>query len=64
MAQVLVNIRMDDDLKKSMEYTCQVSIDPFYSDSNITAIDEAAKQVERGKVVVKTIEELEVLEKG
>jgi hypothetical protein len=33
-----------------------------YSDSNIAAIDEAAKQVERGQVVVKTIEELEAME--
>lgn len=88
MAQVLVNIRMDEDLKKSMEHTCQslgmnmttaitifakkmsrekripfeVSVDPFYSDSNMTAIDEAAKQIERGQVVVKTIEELEAME--
>jgi len=88
MAQVLVNIRMDEDLKKSMEYTCQtlglnmttaftifakkmsrekripfdVSIDPFYSDSNMTAIDEAAKQIENGQVVVKTIAELEAME--
>ena len=90
MAQVLVNIRMDEDLKKSMEHTCQslgmnmttaftifakkmsrekripfeVSVDPFYSDSNMIAVDEAAKQIERGQVVVKTIEELEALENG
>ena len=77
MAQVLVNIRMDEDLKKSMEQTCQalginmttaftifakkmsrekripfeVSVDPFYSKSNMVAIDEAAKQIERGQVV-------------
>ena len=89
MAQVLVNIRMDEDLKKSMEHTCQslglnmttaftifakkmsrenripfdVSIDPFYSEKNISAIDEADKQIERGQVVVKTIEELEAMEK-
>jgi DNA-damage-inducible protein J len=88
MAQVLVNIRMDEDLKKSMEQTCQllginmttaftiyakkmsreqripfeVSVDPFYSDRNITAIDEAARQIECGQVVVKTIEELEAME--
>jgi len=88
MAQVLVNIRMDEDLKKSMEHICQslglnmttaftifakkmsrekripfeVSIDPFYSDSNMAAIDEAAKQIERGQVVVKTMEELEAME--
>ena len=88
MAQVLVNIRIDEDLKKSMEHTCQllgmnmttaftifarkmsrekripfeVSVDPFYSDSNLAAIDEAAKQIELGQVVVKTIEELEAME--
>jgi len=88
MAQVLVNIRMDEDLKKSMEQTCQllgmnmttaftiyakkmsrekripfdVSIDPFYSDSNINAIDEAVKQIEKGLVIVKTMEELEAME--
>ncbi|MDR1001252.1 MAG: type II toxin-antitoxin system RelB/DinJ family antitoxin [Clostridiales bacterium] len=90
MAQVLVNIRMDEDLKRSMERTCQnlgmnmttaftifakkmsreqripfeVSVDPFYSDKNIAAIDEAAKQIERGQVVVKTLEELEAMENG
>jgi len=89
MAQVLVNIRMDEDLKKSMEKTCQslglnmttaftifakkmsrekripfeVSVDPFYSESNMAAIDESIKQIERGEVVVKTFEELEAMEK-
>ena len=88
MAQVLVNFRMDEDLKKSMERTCQslglnmttaftifakkmsreqripfeVSVDPFYSDKNMVAIDEAAKQIENGQVVVKTIDELEAME--
>jgi DNA-damage-inducible protein J len=80
---------MDEDLKKSMEHTCQslgmnmttaftifakkmsrekripfeVSIDPFYSESNMSAIDEAARQIERGQIVVKTIEELEAMER-
>jgi len=39
-----------------------VSIDPFYSDKNIAAINEAVKQLERGQVVVKTMEELEAME--
>jgi len=90
MAQVLVNFRMDEELKKSMEDTCQVlgmnmttaftifakkmsreqripfevSVDPFYSERNIAAIDEAAKQIKCGQVVVKTIEELEDMENG
>jgi DNA-damage-inducible protein J len=40
----------------------EVSVDPFYSDSNMTAIDEAAKQIKHGQVVVKTIKELEAME--
>ena len=39
-----------------------VSIDPFYSESNMKAIDESIKQLEKGKVVRKTIEELEAME--
>ena len=88
MPQVLVNIRLDEDLKKSMESTChslgmnmttaftifakkmsrerripfEVSLDPFYSESNINAIDEAAKQIKRGQVVIKTLEDLEAME--
>ena len=87
MAQVLVNIRMDEDLKKSMELTCRnlgmnmttaftifakkvsreqripfdVSVDPFYSKRNMASIDEAAEQIEQGRVIVKSLEELESL---
>ena len=39
-----------------------VSIDPFYSEINMKAIDESIKQLEEGKVVRKTIEELEAME--
>lgn len=88
MSQVLINIRMDEELKKSMEQTCselginvttaftifakkmtrekripfEVSIDPFYCHNNLKAIDESAEQIRRGKVVVKTIDELEEME--
>ena len=87
MAQTLINIRMDEDLKKSMELTCRtlgmnmttaftifarkvsreqripfdVSVDPFYSKRNLAAIDEAAGQIEQGRVIVKTLEELEAM---
>ena len=89
MAQTLVNIRMDEDLKKSMERTCRdlgmnmttaftifakkvsreqripfdVSLDPFYSERNMTAIDEAAERIKQGRVIVKTMEELEAMER-
>ena len=88
MAQVLVNIRMDEELKKSMEQTCRtlgmnmttaftifakkvsreqripfdVSVDPFYSERNMAVIDEAAGQIEQGRVIIKTLEELEAME--
>ena len=35
-----------------------VSIDPFYSESNMKATDESIKQLEEGKVVRKTMKEL------
>ena len=88
MAQTLVNIRIDEDVKKSMEEICkelgitmsaafnifarkmsrekripfEVSIDPFYSESNMKALRESIQQLEDGKVVEKTIEELEAME--
>ena len=87
MPQVLVNIRMDEVLKKDMEKTCQelgmnmttaftvfakkmsrekripfeVSVDPFYSDSNMARIKESIAQLNEGQTVAKTMEELEAL---
>lgn len=88
MSQTLVNIRMDENVKKSMEKLCnelgitisaafnifarkmirehgipfEVSADPFYSESNMQALDESIKQLEEGKVVIKTLKELEAME--
>lgn len=88
MAQTLINVRIDEDVKKNMEEICKelgitmsaafnifarkmtrekripfdVSIDPFYSESNIQALEKSKKELEEGKVVVKTIEELERME--
>jgi DNA-damage-inducible protein J len=39
-----------------------VSIDPFYSKSNMKAINESIKELEEGKVIIKTMEELEAME--
>lgn len=36
--------------------------DPFYCENNMKALDESIEQVRAGKVVVKTIEELEAME--
>ena len=40
----------------------EVSIDPFYSESNIKYLKESIKQLKQGKVVVKTLDELKELE--
>ena len=84
MAQTLVNVRMDENVKKEMEETCrelgitmsaafnmfakkmcrekripfEVSVDPFYSESNIKAIKESIKQLEKGKIIEKSMKEL------
>jgi len=77
MAQALVNIRMDESLKKDLESTCQelgmnvttaftifakkmtrekripfdVSVDPFYSKSNIAHLMRGIEQMNAGKGV-------------
>lgn len=87
MAQALVNVRMDEDIKKEMEDFCkelgitmstainifarkmirekripfEVSIDPFYSEENINEFKKSIKQLKEGKVVKKSMEELETL---
>lgn len=76
MAQTMVNFRMDDALKKSMEQVCQdlgmsmttaftifakkmsrerripfdVSVDPFYSDSNMDYLKSVISDIQSGKV--------------
>ena len=40
----------------------EVSADPFYSESNMRAIEEADERVKKGHYIVKTIEELEAME--
>ena len=88
MAQSMVNIRMDEDLKKSMELVCkdlgmsmttaftifakkvsrekripfEVSVDPFYSESNMEHLRRSVAELAAGYVVVNTMEELEALE--
>lgn len=88
MAQTLINIRIDEDVKKDMEKLCrelgitvsaafnifarkmirengipfEVSVDPFYSASNMKSLNESINQLEEGKVVIKTMEELKEME--
>ena len=39
-----------------------VSMDPFYSNENIAALQNSIDEVKDGKVIMKTIEELEAME--
>ena len=40
----------------------EVSVDPFYSECNLKALDESILQLKSGKVVEKSFEELEDME--
>lgn len=39
----------------------EVSLDPFYSASNISALSNSIKQMKQGKTISKTLQELEAL---
>ena len=78
MAQAMINFRMYEELKKSMEETCKelglsmttaftifakkmirekripfdVSVDPFYSESNMTYLKKVVEDIEAGKAVL------------
>ena len=78
MAQAMINFRMDEELKKSMEETCKdlglsmttaftifakkmtrekripfdVSVDPFYSESNMIYLKKVVEDIESGKAVL------------
>ena len=88
MSMKLINIRIDENLKKEMEIVCNdlginittaftifakkltrekripfsVSIDPFYSAENISALQNSINEVKEGKIIIKSIEELEAME--
>lgn len=88
MSQAILNVRMDENLKRDFDQTCndlgltmstaitmlakkmtrekripfEVSIDPFYSESNMAALDESIKQFQSGKTITKTFAELEAME--
>ncbi|MFI3237714.1 MAG: type II toxin-antitoxin system RelB/DinJ family antitoxin [Lachnospiraceae bacterium] len=40
----------------------EVAVDPFYSERNIERIKDSMEQAKQGKVITKTMEELEELE--
>ena len=78
MAQAMINFRMDEELKKSMEETCKdlglsmttaftifakkmtrekripfdVSVDSFYSESNMAYLKKVVEDIESGRAVL------------
>ena len=48
--------------ERRIPFEVAAPIDPFYSESNLAQIAKAAKQVESGRVVVRTMDELEAME--
>ena len=85
MAQILVNFRMDEELKQNMEQTCQelgmnmttaftifakkmtrekripfeVSVDPFYSESNMNYLKKVISEIDSGKAKLREHELVE-----
>lgn len=90
MAQTLINVRMDEELKRNFDSVCNelgmnmstaimifakkvtrekripfdVSVDPFYSDSNMKALQRSKEQLASGQVVLKNWDELETIANG
>mgnify|MGYP000974561104 CR=1 FL=1 len=56
MLLALVNIRMDEVLKKDVPL--DVSVDPFYSECNTERIKESTAQFKEGQTATKTMEQL------
>ncbi|MBR3811193.1 MAG: type II toxin-antitoxin system RelB/DinJ family antitoxin [Agathobacter sp.] len=47
--------------ERKIPFEISASRDPFYSESNMRRIREAEEQIRQGKVVIKTMEELEAM---
>ena len=47
--------------ERKIPFEISASRDPFYSESNIRRIKESDEQIRQGRVVVKTMEELEAM---
>lgn len=48
---------------RKIPFVIEDPIDPFYSDSNMTRLTESEQQFREGKVIVKTMDELEAMAK-
>ena len=48
--------------ERKIPFEIEAPRDPFYSKSNIEALDKSVQQLKEGKVIVKTMDELEMME--
>jgi len=48
--------------ERKIPFEISAPLDPFYSEQNMKRLMESDRQVKEGKVVVKTMEELEAME--
>lgn len=48
--------------ERKIPFEISAPVDPFYSESNMRQIRKAEEQIRQGKVVIKTMEELEAME--
>ncbi len=46
---------------RTIPFEITAPIDPFYSESNMRQLDKAERQIEEGRVIVKSMEELEAM---
>jgi len=61
-ASVAVNIFVQTVLRKrKIPFEIADEVDPFYSESNMRALQRSMKQAENGEIVVKTMAELEAM---
>ena len=62
-ASVAVNIFVQTVLRKrKIPFEITDETDPFFSESNMRALQKSMKQAENGEIVVKTMAELEAME--
>ena len=47
--------------ERKIPFEIEAPVDPFYSEKNMSQLYKSIKQAEQGKVVVKTMEELEAM---
>ena len=63
-ASVAINIFVKAVLReKKIPFEISLSEDPFYSDANMARLKKAITQLDEGKLIVKTLDELEDLER-